>query len=700
MPQTLRTPWAGWHQRPAAGADEQQAVHRAAPWVMAALALGFGPSLFLLPWWMGTALFALLALKLLAQQRRWRLGVRTVLPLALLTLAAWAWALPHVPSGLAVVAFFCFVLALKWLEARPATGRRDQVLMLLASTVLTALGAIHHVALVSLALVLAQMVALVGALAALYGSQQPARQVLRTLGMALPVAAVLFIVTPRVEGPLWDFGLTLGLPIGVNAPRSGPGLGGQAELEPGGKASSNLEDGTVLVAQFDGYVPAVALLYWRGPVLVHFDGTRWTPSEWWGNRQEQMAAGYRRVAAWRQEMEGRGEPLRYSLRVAAHPGNWLYALDLPASLPPESYLTRDWQLLSMTPLREETRYTASAWMDWRMKSPELAADAQQEALGWPTAGNARLRALGQSLQGAGSDTQRVAAALAHFASGGYRLNRKALAHGGTDGYDHFVFEQREGGPEQFAGAFTLLVRAAGVPARLVTGYRGGRLMGTSGYVLVKQSQAHAWVETWQDGRGWVRIDPTDAVAPPRESTKKAGAAPQPALPATPATQVPQPARVAREEPSPPPDWLQAMDGWVLHYDAQRRTQLLQGLEESRTGWIWASMLAAAWLMPLLLLVSWRRMRRTKPDVMAHAWHEFVSRLGQTGMAIPDWQCPSTTAHQLRQHPAPWADAAATLADEWVALRYAGSTSVRGTAEHTLARRMGLFRPRGFQPEHA
>ena len=115
---------------------------------------------------------------------------------------------------------------------------------------------------------------------------------------------------------------------------------------------------------------------------------------------------------------------------------------------------------------------------------------------------------------AGSDAAFIAAVLAKFRDEEYfyTLEPPRLQ---LDSVDDFLFNTRRGFCEHFASAFTMLARAAGIPARVVTGYQGGEYNPMGGYLLIRQSDAHAWSEVWLEGRGWVRVDPTAAVAPER-----------------------------------------------------------------------------------------------------------------------------------------------------------------------------------------
>lgn len=678
---------------------EAQSLQRSQFWLALTLLLALATAGVLLPAWCWMVVLVLVFLRLASWRRQWRPLPRTprwALTAALL--AAWGWGFRgQWLNGPSVIAFFAFVLVLKWHEVAPARLRRDTLVLVVGACVLGALGAVHHLALVSLPVLLALALAVVGTLAALHGVSHPLRQAASVLGWSLPLAAVMFVLMPRVQGPLWDFGLALGLPIGVTAPRGGPGLGGQANLAPGVARSSALEDGTVLVANFEGYRPPAAQLYWRGPVLTGFDGEQWTPSAWWATRSERMAAGYRRAAAWRQRIEGRGEPLRYHMRVAGHGNDWLYALDLPATLPPESYLTRDWQLLSMTPLREESSYQTMAWMDWRDLDPQLNEADRAEALALPSAEsvNPRLRAMGQALQRREvSDTGRLAEALAHFAQGGYRLDPRERGLSGPVAYDHFLYESKAGGADQFAGAFVLLMRAAGVPARLVTGYRGGRLMGATDYVLVKQSNAHAWAEVWLKDRGWTRADPADAAQPMREPRQKAAATltDQPTAATAPEQSASEAQRTREDDAGW--SWLNGLDGWVLHYDADRRTQLLDGLSESRQGPVWVLMLALAALAPLLSLWWLWRHWRGHAATWGEAWVLLARRLATVDFGVSPGECPTHVERRLTESAEAWAPPAAELVASWTRSMYGPGAA--HTSLPDFLRQVQRFRPRAFR----
>jgi transglutaminase-like putative cysteine protease len=651
---------------------EEAAVLRAAlPWVLAALALAIGPVLLQLPAWFALPLLA----PLLLRAGLWRAGrdagVRHWLPLLVVGAVAVAAVYMGRGAAAAVVGGFALVLALKALEA---CTRRDALLLLFAACVLAALGAIRSPGAVALVLVLLLAPVLLAALAALHGHPRPLGGGGGLLALALPPALALFVLVPRVPGPLWDFGLALGLPIAVQVERSAGSPGAEAGLEPGrARAGGGGGDGTALVARFENWVPPVSRLYWRGPVYWAFDGRAWLPAPGFGERGRMMAEGFRKPAQWTAEWRSRGTEVAYSLRLAPHGGNWLYALDLPDAPVQESYLTRDYQLLSMTPLRAETSYRAVARFDARI-GQTLDEARRAAALSFPAGANPRIEALGRQLAAGGTAPHEIAAAgLDHFARGGYRFNdRVGLPDGADHPYDAFMFERREGGADLLAASFALTMRAAGVPARLVAGFRGGRLMALTDYVLVKESNAHVWTELWFDDQGWVRFDPVDVVAPQRFDGKpRAAAAPAPAPQAVPrSADGAQAAHTMAEAAAPDGggrDWLAGLDKWVIRYDASRQSELLAVPEGGSLGWLLAALVGALGGLAGVYRAGAAWLQWRAEDPVQRAWRRFMRELARGGVAVDAATCPHALAARLDALPD--GGVAAGIARLYAALRY-------------------------------
>lgn len=654
-------------------------IRPAMPWLLSAVALALVPAWLQLPWWLVPLALLPLALKGWSVWRAAALGRWPVPALLLLDLALLYPAWPRLGPDKTVLAGFALVLALQTLQLR---RRRDALVLLCGACVLTALAVVRSADALGLLLAVALAPLVLLNLARLL-PRVPLLPQLWLVLAALPLAVLLFLAVPRIPGPLWDFGLALGLPIGVSLERGSGGLGAESTMAPSAPRQGGAGDGTALVAEFDGWVPPVSQLYWRGPVLYRFDGQQWQAADPAESRGRALAQSFRSPALWRAEWIKGGREVAYQLRLAAHGKRWLYALDMPLAPAAESYLTQDYQLMSMTPVRSEVRYRAVAQLNAQV-GKTLPPERRELALAYPAGSNPRLQALGRKLAAGQRQPRAVAlAALELFAKGGFRYNDRAPALPGEHPYDNFVFERREGGSELFAASHALLLRAAGVPARIVTGFRGGRLMALTDYVLVKESNAYAWVEAWLPGEGWVRFDPTDAVAPQRFTGRsKTAAAPAPAARPVPKTQAAGngPATAAAPAAQAPAgaaaaavpgrsDWLSGLDKWVIRYDLSRQRELFGAGNSSLPPALWYG--AGVLLLAALAAAAhaaWRLQRNRRRDPLQHAWQRLCRQLRKAGIEVQANACPLALAQQLETAAA--TRDAAELARCYARLRYA------------------------------
>ncbi|MES2299286.1 MAG: DUF3488 and DUF4129 domain-containing transglutaminase family protein [Pseudomonadota bacterium] len=324
------------------------------------------------------------------------------------------------------------------------------------------------------------------------------------LGMAAPLALALFIGFPRISGSLW------GLPSDATS-----GRGGLSDsMTPGSIASMAESEETAFRAHFEGAPPVQNMLYWRAIVLAAFDGRSW-------RRSDPAALPPQQV-----DIKPGARALRYSITREPDNTRWVLALELPTALPvlPDTSVavTSELELIARTPFERRVRYEAQASLGARAQARATPAQLLPY-LALPQHSNPRAYALGRTLA-ALPPRERVNAMLVRIRRDGYSytLNAPLL---GEDAIDEFLFDTRAGFCEHYAGAFVFVMRAAGVPARVVTGYQGGELNPVDGYLTVRQSDAHAWAEVWIDGLGWMRIDPTAAVAPDRVEKNLAQALP-------------------------------------------------------------------------------------------------------------------------------------------------------------------------------
>ncbi len=310
------------------------------------------------------------------------------------------------------------------------------------------------------------------------------------LAKAVPLMVIVYLLFPRISGTLW------GMPADAHS-----GLTGMSDtMQPGSIRSLSESSEIAFRVSFDGAPPPARELYWRSLVLTEFDGQGW--------RRDITRASTEAVSF---------VPLNASVRydVTLEPSNkpWIPALDLPAMRPSGAYYRPDFTLEHREPIRERLNYSLTSYT--RYRTGALDPVERAHALNLPHTLSSRVRALVAQWRRENSDPQRMAqAALDYFRRENfvYTLSPPLL---GNDPVDEFLFTTRRGFCEHYASAFVALMRAAGIPSRVVAGYLGGELNTAGDYMIVRQSDAHAWAEIWLAQRGWVRVDPTGAIAPER-----------------------------------------------------------------------------------------------------------------------------------------------------------------------------------------
>ncbi len=468
------------------------------------------------------------------------------------------------------------------------------------------------------------------------GGWQRLTTVARLLAVGLPLALAAFWLFPRIASPLW------GVPERALAR---PGLSDR--MSPGEWIDILTDDRPALRATFVGPEPRREDMYWRGPVLSDFDGRSWTQSGWLRN----LPAA---------EVVPGNQRFEYELELEPTDRRQLVALELPLTTPEGVERSLDHGLFVARPLSNLSR--------WRMRSatpqafePQLKITLRQLAVRLPEGYNPRTLALARQWRAqAGHGTAGDAAIIDHamqwirdqFA---YTLETPLL---GRHSVDEFLFDQQAGFCEHFSSAFVVLMRAAGIPARVVTGYVGGSRNAYGGYWLVLRSDAHAWAEVWLEGRGWVRVDPTAAVAPERiyDTLGNRGAAG--------AGRGHAPIRDMG-------DWLRR--GWndfMLGFDAARQQRLLQpfGIDEVDSRQLigvfaLAGGLALAWM----LWLSARGERER--DRVLRAWHQLGRRYARLGLGRAAYETAGDWARRVAVS-RPQSSALAALAARFEDWRYA------------------------------
>ncbi len=627
----------------------------AAHWLFAGIALVIAPHAAHLPVWLSALAFAMIAWRWTAASGRLPLPGKWILMLLLAGSAAGILLEYRTLFGRdAGVAMLTLMLALKLLEMR---GYRDAMLTVFLGYFLVITNFFYAqeipfaVYLFAVVLVLTAALVVLNHPASAGQWRRPLKFSAQLLLQAAPLMLLFFLLFPRTGGPLW------GMPSDAFSAKTGL----SENMSPGSISQLVQSDAIAFRAEFASVAPPPSRLYWRALVLENFDGRNWSRNR----------GGY----AAETTIETTGTPVSYTLTVEPHDKPWVFALEVPDPLtvPQDTRLTRDLQLLANKPVQRLTRYTLTSYLDYRI-GRDAGPGQLRNALFLPRNGNPQARELARRVRDeAGSDADVVARILALFREQdyAYTLTPPLL---GQDGVDEFLFKTRKGFCEHYAGAFTFLMRAAGVPARIVTGYQGGEFNPVGSYFIVRQSDAHAWSEVWLQGRGWVRVDPTAAVSSTRIENGIASA-----LPAG----EPLPFLVRTDM-----EWLKHLrqgwdavstywDLWVVGFDQEEQIGLFARLGFGIVSWrelVWGMAIGLGLLLAAIAAFVFRPGRRPAPDKVQALYLKFCAKLEKAGLARPPSEGPLDFAERVRWQRPELAAGTDAVVHLYIQLRYGARAS--------------------------
>lgn len=460
---------------------------------------------------------------------------------------------------------------------------------------------------------------------------------------AVPLTLIVFVLFPRVQGPLW------GLPQDAHV-----SSGLSDTMSPGSLSKLSLSDAVAFRVNYVSQVPPRDQMYWRGPVLWEFDGRTWIP----GHNAFPFAPKFTEL----------GQSIDYRVTLEPHNKAWLFALDMPNQISATATLSDDFQLLNKEPVTSRLRYNARSTLRYHANVMELDQQLRR-GVRLPNGFNPEARALAESWRAQQmNDREVVAFALRYFNQQGfsYTLEPPLL---GKHSVDDFLFNSKQGFCEHYASAFVFLMRAAHIPARVVTGYLGGELNTVGNYYIVRQSDAHAWAEVWLAGQGWVRVDPTAAIAPERVQKNLAQSVQNNAA-------MPFMARN-------PPQWLSNLrfnwdaaanqwNQWVLGYDTERQFDFLTrlGMEEVTWQKMASSMgLGVALLIGVFMLLMMRHLFVRSDDKIHAHWLKLSQKFAQIGLARADHENASDYAQRIALARPEFAASLRAIAHRYNRLRY-------------------------------
>ncbi len=497
---------------------------------------------------------------------------------------------------------------------------------------------------------------------------------------AIPLSLIIFVLFPRVQGPLW------GMPQDAYATS-----GLSDTMSPGSMSKLSLSDAVAFRVTFNDKAPLREQMYWRGPVLWDFDGTTWKRG--------------RNATLQRPSLTDASMPVDYTVTLEPHNKLWLFALDMPTQLSIAADFAPDFQMLSKAPVNARLRYNARSHLAYRANLDEppqqllraLALprgynpQASRLAEEWRASARQGLSPLPTSPRreeermpplpsgegwGGGNDEIIVRTALTYFNQQGfeYTLEPPLL---GMNGVDDFLFTSKKGFCEHYAGSFVFLMRAAGVPARVVTGYQGGEYNDLGGYYILRQADAHAWAEVWLQDSGWVRIDPTATIAPSRIQNGLSAALPDnAALPFFARTQSQFLLRLRFNLDALTNQWNQ----WVLGYNTERQFAFLTrlGMEDITWQKLALNMLAGvALLVGVFTLIMLRRLMVRQNDAVQVAWLRVCRKLAKAGLPRAPHEGAMDYAERIVVARPELSEDIYDLAARYASLRYGGEDEKDG-----------------------
>lgn len=312
------------------------------------------------------------------------------------------------------------------------------------------------------------------------------------LVQSIPLALILFALFPRVQDAAW----------GLAQNSAGAKTGLTDQMSPGKISNLSDNDETAFRVEFDGTNPFPWQLYWRGPVLNTYDGRTWTQTN---NINIKLDHNQLPVTSGSQ-------PLSYRITLEPHKLTWLFALDVPVNIPKNSYLNGEFELRAPKPVVHLAQYHIESALEYTLSKQSLINRHTYLQLpsGYGVKAQALSNQMAAQINGSHRDAALVQAVINYFKQQPFFYTRNAPLLD-DDPIDEFLFSSRRGFCEHYASAFVFLMRASGIPARVVTGYQGGEYNPMGNYFLIKQSDAHAWAEVWLENQGWTRVDPTAAI---------------------------------------------------------------------------------------------------------------------------------------------------------------------------------------------
>lgn len=648
-------------------------------WVLASVVLVVAPHALRLPAWISALTLVCILWRLLIFAGRApypgklvkTLFVFIALPLTLYQFRA---------EGVGLDTSVCLLIlgaVFKLLEMR---YKRDIVIVIVLAYVLAMIGFIYSQTIPSSLYALLVVTVITGALISLNRDNarntfnNNSRLAVRMVLQSIPLMVVLFVFVPRVA-PLW----TMPIP----APSSTTGV--SDEMTPGDISNLGRSVELAFRVSFEGDAPTHGQLYWRGLVLDYFDGRTW-------QRSGSAFQNFNVLSRYQTEFRGvgQGQPVSYDVILEPTQRNWIYAMQLADFNSSEIVQDRNYVLHTSKPITQRYRYRMRSYLNYQTDL-ELTSALRARSLQLPANGNPRSRAMVAQLRtDSSSDRDYATRLLRYFREQPffYTLNPPVL---GEASIDEFMFDTREGFCEHYASSFVYFMRAAGIPARVVVGYQGGEYNPFENYTMVYQYNAHAWAEVWLESEGWVRFDPTAAVAPDRINLGvEAVFADQPGFMEDSGFSM---MRFRNTE------WLNSLrlrmdaldyawNRWVVSYDEDVQLEFLENLfgDNAQSGLLYALGILTTVLFGIAALFMLNGGRQPVHDPVTRLYLGFCGDLAKVGLGRQRGEGPQDYCERISVARPEFADEMKKLTALYMKLSYFPADSIRTEDKGLLMQR--------------
>jgi transglutaminase-like putative cysteine protease len=632
------------------------------PWTLTALAIAILPHVPFLPPWI-TAIFLVCATwRIIVEKQRRALPrgwVRAALALGCFLGVFFTYSsISGVGPGSALLTVMA---ALKLLETRT---RRDQFVLLFLSIFLVMSSLLRDQYLWSLPYLAVSLLVIMTAWLRMSADKgQTTRQSFATstrlLTYAVPLAIVMWVFFPRISVPFWA--------VPIDSSRSATGI--SDTMSPGDISSLSLSNAVAFRVTFDGVVPEPRDRYWRGLVLTRFNGRTWTGREPSISRDA------------RDQIEALGDPIDYEVTLEPTRQQWVFALDMPMQWSlSQTFMGPFQELARSIPIDQRISYNVTSYTSFRV-GRELSDLYRRWYSALPDDTNPRTAELAQQMRAeAGSDRAFAEAVLSmlHEQDFYYTLEPPPL---GSNPVDRFLFDTRRGFCEHYASAFAVLMRSVGIPTRIVLGYQGGELNPIGGHLIVRQSDAHAWTEVWLDGEGWVRVDPTAAVAPERVEIGTSDAAFEGIGESWGFT---APSRWVHQATMAWDAINAKWNEWILGYGPETQQNFMRWLGMLEPSWRKMMLTLIALVIALIMVISMVLMVRYRPPVKDEAARLYARFVTKTGMQPLTGETPRLFAERVRDAGVIQPSTVDSITDAYMDARYGGIGQARERLRDAIA----------------